>query len=211
MRLADRMEDALSLVADTFDSSKPWFDEHLKATIQEAVRLRALHEVDRFWRELEPAARVSESPIELAMLAALYVTGIREWDLVVMEPEAGWLVGHPVRPEANYRLTIASQAQLGDYRVDFLLTGAVRHYHTDERGHLGSYAGTTERRMVVECDGFDFHDRTRQQASHDRARDRWLQSFGVLVYRYTGGDIWSDVFRHAQEAVSVLMEVLTDE
>jgi very-short-patch-repair endonuclease len=76
---------------------------------------------------------------------------------------------------------------------------------------LGSYAGTVERRMVIECDGFDFHDRTRQQASRDRTRDRWLQSFGILVYRYTGGDIWADVFRHAEEADRVLMKALTDD
>ena len=58
--------------------------------------------------------------------------------------------------------------------------------------------------MVIECDGHDFHDRTKAQASRDRARDRNLQSFGFLVYRYTGQDIWNDVFKHASEALADL-------
>jgi very-short-patch-repair endonuclease len=60
--------------------------------------------------------------------------------------------------------------------------------------------------MVIECDGHDFHERTKQQASRDRERDRNLQSFGFLVFRYTGRDIWSDVFSCASEAIGALIE-----
>jgi hypothetical protein len=43
--------------------------------------------------------------------------------------------------------------------------------------------------VVVECDGHDFHGRTRQQASKDRARDRSLTFLGIPLLRYTGSDI----------------------
>jgi very-short-patch-repair endonuclease len=58
--------------------------------------------------------------------------------------------------------------------------------------------------LIVECDGHDFHDRTKEQASKDRARDRALQSLGYRVYRYTGSDLWRDVCVYAVEVVTAL-------
>ena len=60
--------------------------------------------------------------------------------------------------------------------------------------------------MVLECDGHDFHERTKLQAKRDRGRDRNLQSFGFLVYRYTGQEIWQDVFACATQAIDSLVE-----
>ena len=58
--------------------------------------------------------------------------------------------------------------------------------------------------MVIECDGHNFHERTKEQASSDKERDRTLQKFGLLVFRYTGSDIWGDVFGCAHEALDTL-------
>ena len=57
------------------------------------------------------------------------------------------------------------------------------------------------KKMVVECDGHDFHDQSKEQARKDRGRDRMLQSLGSPVYRYTGSEIWADVFKCAYQAV----------
>lgn len=46
--------------------------------------------------------------------------------------------------------------------------------------------------LVVECDGHDFHERTKEQAKKDRGRDRRLQSLGYTVMRFTGSEIYSD-------------------
>ena len=64
------------------------------------------------------------------------------------------------------------QVQVGRYRVDFM----VRFF--DEK-------------FIVECDGHDFHERTKQQAQHDKQRDRFLQAEGFKVFRFTGSEIWS--------------------
>lgn len=52
-----------------------------------------------------------------------------------------------------------------------------------------------------------FHERTRLQASKDKRRDRILQSTGFLVFRYSGSDIWKDVFACAEQAFQTLIEV----
>ena len=76
--------------------------------------------------------------------------------------------------------TVIPQATIGDYRADFLI----------------EFSG---RKIVVECDGHDFHEKTKAQAAHDRARDRYMQGLGYRVYRYTGSEIWKDVQKCVQE------------
>lgn len=56
------------------------------------------------------------------------------------------------------------------------------------------------RRLVVECNGHDFHDRTKQQAAYDRARDRELLCVGTATIRFTGSEIMHSPERCAGEA-----------
>lgn len=70
------------------------------------------------------------------------------------------------------------------YRADFLIT---------VRGWFGMSDGWREvDRVVVEIDGHDFHERTKQQAAGDRSRDRALTSDGYTVVRFTGSEIYAN-------------------
>jgi very-short-patch-repair endonuclease len=71
---------------------------------------------------------------------------------------------------------LVPEEEIGGYRVDFLLLADDRDMQVSTQ-------------IVVECDGFDFHERTAQQASHDRARDRALLRLGFPTVRYLGADI----------------------
>jgi very-short-patch-repair endonuclease len=44
----------------------------------------------------------------------------------------------------------------------------------------------------VECDGHDFHERTKEQAARDKKRDRDLLSRGVTTIRFTGPEIYKN-------------------
>lgn len=70
---------------------------------------------------------------------------------------------------------IKGQQQIEEYRVDFLIT----------------YPFMAASGVVVECDGHDFHERTKEQAARDRKRDRRLQQLGYVVLRFTGSEIVS--------------------
>jgi len=74
------------------------------------------------------------------------------------------------------------------YRVDFLLELGVR-------------------KLAVECDGHEFHDRTKQQAAHDRARDRELLAMGIPTVRFTGSEIHHSSERCAHEAYRCLLSM----
>jgi hypothetical protein len=45
-------------------------------------------------------------------------------------------------------------------------------------------------KFVIECDGHDFHEKTKKQAVHDKKRDREMTSKGYIVMRFAGSEIW---------------------
>lgn len=128
-----------------------------------------------------------ESPIEEVFFASLVlgcrVSGIRYE--VVSDPGA--------RPlsENQRGITICPQAQIGPYRVDFLIRQS-----------------DLEQAIVVECDGHDFHERTKEQAMADRSRDRALQVEGYQVMRFTGAEIYRDPFDVTNEVMLAFVALM---
>lgn len=53
--------------------------------------------------------------------------------------------------------------------------------------------------IVVECDGHDFHERTKDQAQHDKARDRVFTAAGYRTLRFTGSEIHRNPIKCAVE------------
>ena len=44
--------------------------------------------------------------------------------------------------------------------------------------------------VFIECDGHEFHERTPDQAEHDRSKDRKIQEAGIPILRFTGREIY---------------------
>lgn len=143
----------------------------------------------RFLERCHHAIQECESPIERLLVAALWNYG-----QICMEPlEFRSLFDcrtDPLpltKPEARIYL----QAEIGSYRVDILIYDAT----------LGVDAS---RFMIVECDGHDFHEKTKEQARRDKQRDRFFVSTGYKVLRFTGSEIWADPDGVADEIVNEL-------
>lgn len=149
-----------------------------------------------FFKLYEPLAEKCESEIEQIMLAAL-IAYFLDINIFQFGPASGpktegaaknacaWLYNYP-KPCCSM---LSSQVAIADYRVDFLLM---------MRG-----ADPKEYGVVIECDGHDFHERTKAQAKRDRKRDRDLQALGYRVMRFTGSEICRDAFACAREVWEV--------
>lgn len=122
-----------------------------------------------------------ESPIEEVMAMAL---GVAFKDSGFYPPANIFVGGRDIYLEL--------QAKLGKHRVDFLL-------------RVGHYEGPFEF-LVIECDGHEFHERTKMQAAKDKGRDRWLQNKGYDVFRFTGSEIWNDPMGCARQVVEWAIE-----
>jgi hypothetical protein len=59
---------------------------------------------------------------------------------------------------------------------------------------------------VIETDGHQFHERTVEQASNDRRRDRRLTRYRIPVLRFTGTDVVRGSKEFAQEVVDFISE-----
>jgi very-short-patch-repair endonuclease len=132
---------------------------------------------EMFHRELEP---LCESPIEVlfgaSFLVTTYLLGIR----VFVATE-----GKPIPPGAD--VLMFPQKSVGQYRADFLLS-----------------CPSSGKDVVVECDGHDFHERTKEQAARDRSRDRAMQRDGFIVMRFTGSELYKSPIYRAFEVIDVL-------
>lgn len=72
---------------------------------------------------------------------------------------------------------------------------------------MGEPAKGQPYRLVVELDGHDFHERTKEQAKHDRTRDRRLQAAGYAVMRFTGSEVWANPFACLDEVFSRMCQM----
>lgn len=79
------------------------------------------------------------------------------------------------------------------YRVDFLMC-ALR--------------GSRNIQYVIECDGHDFHEKTKEQAKKDKCRDRDLTSAGYKVLRFTGSEIYNSPNGCANEISEIVIKDL---
>lgn len=117
----------------------------------------------------------TDSPIEGLLLAALY-KGHNLHDFAV---HFAGRVDEPVELVCG-TVVVYQQAKISPYRVDFLIDDS------------SSPNAARRRWVIVECDGHDFHEKSKGQARRDKARDRFFQSKGCRVLRFTGSEIWAD-------------------
>lgn len=129
------------------------------------------------------------SPIEVMLFDALCVAAKRN-GVLLDELESHELVGHGCAFKPRRSAMVSRNPAIDSYRIDILIEAETW-------------------RLAIECDGFDFHDRTKQQAAYDRARDRELILIGITTIRFTGSEIVHSAERCAEEAIRVL-EYLDD-
>lgn len=78
-------------------------------------------------------------------------------------------------------MMLVPQYPFKNYRIDFAL--------------VGNRPEDSFREMIfIECDGHDFHERTKEQAGRDRKKDRDIQIGGIPLLRFTGSEIFRDPF-----------------
>lgn len=97
-------------------------------------------------------------------------------------------------------IIIRPQVQIAKYRVDFLIY-AWHYMGAEYNGYKFIYDEKLWRRLIIECDGHDYHERTKEQAARDRSRDRELIAAGYTVFRFTGSELWRNPIKCGVEVL----------
>lgn len=137
----------------------------------------------------------TESPIEKMFLM--------EFNLIkLIKPDK-------LPPESYFELIPQAQIVKGShkYRVDFKID-------VDLLDRVGMPESPTETIIFIELDGHDFHEKTKQQATNDKIRERALSDKCDALLRYTGSEVYqnpyqivSDVLKHVADKYSEKLKV----
>lgn len=164
--------------------ANPKFDEIMQNCIE--------HQTAIVIEQLLCLKHFCESPIEEIFLAAFYSQSLHRdfFDIVMLGKPIGDMSKGKFQGETIY---ILQQAKVGRYRVDFLIIDASCPLEIAD-----------PRFMIVECDGHEFHEKTKEQVERDKKRDRYFQSKNFKVLRFSGSEIWKDAFGCVEEVIANL-------
>lgn len=133
-----------------------------------------------FSMELFDNLKYCESPIE--QLLALELTNLRLEYIFKFNPFID-VIGI----EKQQEIKINNKK----YRVDFLIPVV--------------YKNQENKCFVVECDGYEFHQKTKKQVEQDNERQRALQKEGYEVIRFSGSEIYHRPKECALEVKKIIL------
>lgn len=101
-----------------------------------------------------------------------------------------YMKARPFDPISRSILLVALQTKVAGWRTDFVFyaPSLLQKFESPRVPTVIEHW----RALIVECDGHDYHERTKEQAARDRSRDRKAQQEGFTIYRFTGSEIWRD-------------------
>lgn len=80
------------------------------------------------------------------------------------------------------------------YIADFVIDSE----HTPDQQYIGIV------KLVVECDGHEYHKSTKEQVKHDNERDYNMKLAGYEVLRFSGSEIYSNPFACAIKVIEFI-------
>lgn len=125
-----------------------------------------------------------ESPIELRLGIALLLASRFRHQKPLMVCDQSTI--QYMEGDDTYSFLVP-QYKIGKYRID-----------------LAIFHDATKPPVLVECDGHDFHERTKDQARHDREKDRTFTRNGDPLLRFTGSEIHKDAGKCAVEILEYI-------
>jgi very-short-patch-repair endonuclease len=130
-----------------------------------------------------------ESPLEEKLAYAFSTLSRFEWRQPDDDP---WEVGR----WPGWFLALLAQPEYGPYRADFGISSWV---HEDDESPPFI--------VIIEVDGHDYHERTKEQAERDKSRDRFMTATEARVFRFTGREVWRDAEACAAEVLEYVIRI----
>ena len=103
------------------------------------------------------------------------------------------------------------QHSIGKFKADFM-ANPLDHFFSQTMFHpdkLEEFANILPR-YVIEIDGFEWHDKTPQQAERDKKRDRFIHGQGYQVLRFAAREVLRDPKQCVLEVEKLLVASISD-
>ena len=92
------------------------------------------------------------------------------------------------------------------YIIDF-------EFHSDdylEHLLLGDNIKNDNFKLAIECDGYEFHQKTKEQVQHDNEREFDLKMEGYEVLRFSGTQIYNNPLKCAEDTYNYIIKKIRE-
>ena len=177
-------ERKLKTLEESLKSSSWYLEEFLKLPKRVQERVQELMLVNNIRQEIIPATfcECIESPIEQIFITAfeLYIK-LTDKEFVMLFSQKPIKVGKK------------------NYVVDF-------YFEKD----LYVNRFNTNKKIIIECDGHEFHQKTKQQVKSDNEREYALKMAGYEMIRFSGSQIYNEPFKCAEDTYKYIMKSIKE-
>lgn len=149
--------------------------------ISDIVNKKITEKVNDLLFDIQMDIEKCESPIEQLFLIEL------------LENTRSYGFNNKLKKIGYEFLDLVVQEKIGKYRADFVL-----HLHKNCE---------IIKKFVIELDGHNFHEKTKEQVQRDKEKDRFLISEGYTVIRFTG----SEIYNNCKDKVKEFLEIVYKE
>jgi len=94
------------------------------------------------------------------------------------------------------------QANSHRYIADFCFEPSIQFYE--------KYMNCPKR-LVIECDGHEFHEKTKEQVKRDNEREYDLKMAGYDVLRFSGSEIYNTPYTCAEKTINYIKKMIEEE
>lgn len=148
--------------------------------ISDKVRTFLLGNSSDYQMELEYSLIDCESPIE--QLLAIELESLKLENIYIYNPYIDVI-------SINKQEIVETKNK--KYRVDFLIPVI--------------YKNQENITFIIECDGYEFHQKTKKQVEKDNIRQRDLQEAGYEIIRFSGTEIYNRPAKCALEIKNIIL------
>ena len=103
--------------------------------------------------------------------------------------------------EAVFKIEADSDYDINGFKPDFIITKEV--YETSSFDNLHY-----DINCAIEIDGHEWHEKTKEQASRDKQKDREYLKNGFVPIRFTGSDVYHDANSCVKDVIEIISEFL---
>lgn len=145
------------------------------------------------------------SPIETIFNIAFYIYDneyCRETGKILKAdicPFGYWIKGF-LSLEPQYEINVDGRKYIADFSVELV------HWELGEKGYE---INKIPLKILIECDGHDFHQKTRKQIIYDNERQLALQTAGYEVVRFSGSQIYKEPLECAEKAYNFILSKIS--
>lgn len=103
--------------------------------------------------------------------------------------------------DKQYEINVDGKKYISDFGVTLIDVKCTY----DENGKLNIIDNSKDLRILIECDGHEFHQKTKKQVEYDNERQLALQTAGYEVIRFSGSQIYKDPLGCAEKAYEYIV------